>query len=359
METIAARHRDARAADAPRRRRHPPPRRPHRGFATEGRQGHRRHHSRAQAGGRRPAVDRGPEAPRRTRTKPAVTPRRLATSLVRSLAAMQRFARDVRQGARAGAPPRRSARDLRERARLPRRRQRQEPAAVDEPHDDGRRKPEYVHYGSQAGLGDGSARREGPRAGPARRSSRRRTSRARRKDATEYWHCRPRDAMARGGWPDRRCPRSRVPAGRQPARSPGRALVHRPDAARYAASSCWSIVRILDDALNNTSVILLFEVGGKRLLFPGDAQIENWRLRAQGGQERKPSAASPRSTSTRSATTAASTRRRRRCGNILTLGDTAAPTGAFKLRCCRRSPMSTGARTTDRQRCPANHSWTR
>jgi hypothetical protein len=37
-----------------------------------------------------------------------------------------------------------------------------------------------------------------------------------------------------------------------------------------------AIVRRMDDFLNNTSVILLFEVGGKRLLFPGDAQVENW-----------------------------------------------------------------------------------
>jgi L-ascorbate metabolism protein UlaG (beta-lactamase superfamily) len=36
------------------------------------------------------------------------------------------------------------------------------------------------------------------------------------------------------------------------------------------------IVRILDKQMNNTSVILLFEVGGKKLLFPGDAQLENW-----------------------------------------------------------------------------------
>lgn len=35
-------------------------------------------------------------------------------------------------------------------------------------------------------------------------------------------------------------------------------------------------VRAMDDALNNTSLILLFEVGGKRFLFPGDAQWENW-----------------------------------------------------------------------------------
>lgn len=37
------------------------------------------------------------------------------------------------------------------------------------------------------------------------------------------------------------------------------------------------IVRALDDAINNTSVILLFEVGNKALLFSGDAQLENWQ----------------------------------------------------------------------------------
>lgn len=36
------------------------------------------------------------------------------------------------------------------------------------------------------------------------------------------------------------------------------------------------IVRALDKVLNNTSLILLFEINGTRLLFPGDAQIENW-----------------------------------------------------------------------------------
>jgi hypothetical protein len=42
------------------------------------------------------------------------------------------------------------------------------------------------------------------------------------------------------------------------------------------AQELLSLVRILDTVMNNTSVILLFEVNGKRLLFPGDAQIENW-----------------------------------------------------------------------------------
>lgn len=36
------------------------------------------------------------------------------------------------------------------------------------------------------------------------------------------------------------------------------------------------IVRSLDGVMNNTSVILVIEVGGRKLLFPGDAQLENW-----------------------------------------------------------------------------------
>ncbi|NNE99751.1 MAG: hypothetical protein HKN25_12090, partial [Pyrinomonadaceae bacterium] len=39
-----------------------------------------------------------------------------------------------------------------------------------------------------------------------------------------------------------------------------------------------NIVRILDRAMNNTSVILLFEISGQKMLFSGDAQIENWQF---------------------------------------------------------------------------------
>ncbi len=44
------------------------------------------------------------------------------------------------------------------------------------------------------------------------------------------------------------------------------------------AQQLLGLVRMLDKSMNNTSVILLFEVGGKKLLFPGDAQIENWEF---------------------------------------------------------------------------------
>ncbi|HEX7277570.1 MAG TPA: hypothetical protein VF244_09380 [Acidimicrobiales bacterium] len=54
-----------------------------------------------------------------------------------------------------------------------------------------------------------------------------------------------------------------------------------PKIDRMNAEELLSVVRILDEAMNNTSLILLFEVGGKLLLFPGDAQIENWRYALQ------------------------------------------------------------------------------
>lgn len=48
-----------------------------------------------------------------------------------------------------------------------------------------------------------------------------------------------------------------------------------------------ALVRVLDDAMNNTSLILLFEVGGKKFLFPGDAQIENWNYALKDSPEAK------------------------------------------------------------------------
>jgi hypothetical protein len=50
------------------------------------------------------------------------------------------------------------------------------------------------------------------------------------------------------------------------------------------AQQLFELVRIVDDAMNNTSVILLFTIGKTRLLFPGDAQIENWQFALKSEQ---------------------------------------------------------------------------
>jgi hypothetical protein len=45
---------------------------------------------------------------------------------------------------------------------------------------------------------------------------------------------------------------------------------------RAYADEQLGIVTVLDKVLNNTSIILLIEAAGQKLLFPGDAQLENW-----------------------------------------------------------------------------------
>jgi hypothetical protein len=50
-------------------------------------------------------------------------------------------------------------------------------------------------------------------------------------------------------------------------------------------ASLLRIVRTLDDALNNTSVVLLIDAGDKRLLLSGDAQIENWNYALKNAPE--------------------------------------------------------------------------
>jgi hypothetical protein len=95
-----------------------------------------------------------------------------------------------------------------------------------------------------------------------------------REEDPQYWmlalraslHEAARDATSRGSGAR---PTVRVGPG------PVRWLVER--LARQKVHSVARLVRKLDDALNNTSLILLLEVGELSMLFPGDAQIENWQ----------------------------------------------------------------------------------
>jgi hypothetical protein len=65
-----------------------------------------------------------------------------------------------------------------------------------------------------------------------------------------------------------------VDRGEKAPPGPARWLIERMRSQQ--THSLMRLVETLEDAMNNTSVILLFEVGNRRLLFPGDAQIENW-----------------------------------------------------------------------------------
>ena len=95
----------------------------------------------------------------------------------------------------------------------------------------------------------------------------------RSRDVDQFWHllAGPPALQARAplanGLPARK--RASKPA-------PAEARWFRDRLQRLRGAQLLEVVRSLDDQMNNTSVILLFEVGRKKLLFPGDAQIENW-----------------------------------------------------------------------------------
>jgi len=97
-----------------------------------------------------------------------------------------------------------------------------------------------------------------------------RIAKQRKNDEAEFWL---RQALADR---NRACDGRPAFKGPRLKSRPGYAnwLIPRLQASRGAG--LFELVRALDKQMNNTSLILLFEVGRQKLLFPGDAQIENW-----------------------------------------------------------------------------------
>lgn len=136
----------------------------------------------------------------------------------------------------------------------------------------------YAWHGSDCGLGDLLPGVETIVLGPPTLLQTETIRKQKARDPDEYWHLSAAalDADAELGasedaslFPDH----PTCPAGKLPMET--RWFAGRVDKAR--SGQLLSLVRSLDKQMNNTSLILLFEVGGKKLLFPGDAQIENWR----------------------------------------------------------------------------------
>lgn len=106
-------------------------------------------------------------------------------------------------------------------------------------------------------------------------------------DRTEYWHLQFKqlaDGETQIGFGPPLFPPAVVAKGTKLPAS-ARWLANRIRLARE--EELLGIVTALDDVLNNTSLILLFETGSKKLLFPGDAQIENWSLALSKDKYRK------------------------------------------------------------------------
>jgi hypothetical protein len=130
----------------------------------------------------------------------------------------------------------------------------------------------YVRFGSPAGLGAVLPGVKVSVIGPPTIEQLADVQQQRRKDAAEFWHilaaAPPRAPKASSKGP--------FPARHAMKHVPGYARWLKRHADTMLQQQLLGIVRRMDGVLNNTSVILLFEVGKKKLLFPGDAQIENW-----------------------------------------------------------------------------------
>lgn len=96
-------------------------------------------------------------------------------------------------------------------------------------------------------------------------------SRMRSRDPQEYWHMHA-TTLQKAGSKRRKDSKQRLPTSYVPEEALW--FIHRLDESH--AREMLGIARDLDSVLNNTSLILLFECGDQSLLFPGDAQIENW-----------------------------------------------------------------------------------
>jgi hypothetical protein len=93
----------------------------------------------------------------------------------------------------------------------------------------------------------------------------------RAKDNDQFWH------FVRGAVSMRMAAEANGDSKKEKRRAvPAEARWFRDRLRMLSGQSLLEIVRQLDQQMNNTSLILLFELNGKKLLFPGDAQLENW-----------------------------------------------------------------------------------
>jgi len=147
-------------------------------------------------------------------------------------------------------------------------------------------KAAWVWYGSDAGLGKLLPGVKVRVLGPPSLEQSEKIRKQRSKDVDQFWH------LLAGAASSKALPLAegliaRASRTKSAARTPPEARWFRDRLQRLRGQQMLEIVRSLDSQMNNTSVILLFEVGSKKLLFPGDAQIENWSYALEDAPDHK------------------------------------------------------------------------
>ena len=151
------------------------------------------------------------------------------------------------------------------------------PDAVKNLRTMGKRSPRFLQYGSPSGL-ENSRMLPGVKVhilGPPTQKMQNLRKYAKNSDeywiGCKYWGLQSHAVQSAGS---SQLFRRDVPKRKRRIPFEARWFIQRADGALKA--NTLAIVTMLDNFLNNTSLILLFEVNGKKFLFPGDAQWENW-----------------------------------------------------------------------------------
>jgi hypothetical protein len=149
------------------------------------------------------------------------------------------------------------------------------------------KKAEYVYADCNTSLSDLLPGVQVSVLGPPTLEQSKAIKKQRSRDEEQFWHLwQTRAAVAKLGFstggpeptvPDKELQPVFPHASRfSPNENPPEARWFRRKIREMYGNDLLELVRTLDKVLNNTSVIMLFEFCGKKLLFPGDAQIENW-----------------------------------------------------------------------------------
>jgi hypothetical protein len=140
----------------------------------------------------------------------------------------------------------------------------------------------YVNAGSKSGLESVLPGVKTVVMGPPTVEQSKTITKMRSKDPDEFWHlvALAGQSLVRGK--GKLFPRAETYAA-PPAQT--RWLLRRMQTLR--GEQMLELVRALDDVMNNTSVVLLFQAGDKKFLFPGDAQLENWSYALSQENNRK------------------------------------------------------------------------
>jgi beta-lactamase superfamily II metal-dependent hydrolase len=137
----------------------------------------------------------------------------------------------------------------------------------------------WAHYGSKSGLERVLPGVKVHVLGPPTLEQTEKIRKMRSRDPDQFWHL-------VSGTPRLQAAGTAASASsRKRARTPPEARWFCNQLKKLSGQQVLEIVRTLDQQMNNTSLILLFEVFGMKLLFPGDAQLENWSYALEDAPE--------------------------------------------------------------------------